>query len=205
MKYLRNREGVALVVALMFSLVCLGMILTLLYFVLTGTLSTAAKSRYGNIQEASYGGADFVSRTVIPRLFSDYSGGKNSLTGDFGAADGYGLVLGPDLRQKMHAPTALWTRSASVNPKEFPDVVFTLPGQSGNQDFKVYAKIVDSSPGVGLLDGSGIDYLDGGIGVAGSGSGVLSKRTPNMFTFEVQGEKAVKPKEKSNLTVLYAY
>ena len=60
-------------------------------------------------------------------------------------------------------------------------------------------------PGVGLIDASGIDYLDAGIGVAGTSSSTQTPRTPNIYTVEVQGEAAVNPKEKATLSVLYAY
>ena len=62
-----------------------------------------------------------------------------------------------------------------------------------------------SGAGVGVVDASGIDYLDAGIGVAGTSTSTQTPRTPNIYTVEVQGEAAVNPKEKSGLSVLYAY
>jgi hypothetical protein len=69
----------------------------------------------------------------------------------------------------------------------------------------MYTKIVDTVTGVGLLDASGIDYLDGGIGVAGASNSTSTPRTPNIYSIEVQGEATVKPTEKAGVSVLYAY
>jgi len=207
MRYLRNQDGVALVVSLMFSLICLVMILSLMYYVLAGTKSTGAQARYRSSLEASYGGVDFLTKTVIPRVFSDYSGGKLSLLTDFAASDKLGLTIGGNLKEKMTKNTSEWSGLAmkTLDPKLAPDITFTLPGQSGSQGYKVYSKIVDTTTGVGLLDASGVDYLDPGIGVAGAGSSTQSMRTPNIYTIEVEGEKAVNPKEKASLSVVYAY
>lgn len=208
MKYLRNNSGIALVTALMFTLVCLAMIMTLMYYVLTATKMSAAQKKYHNSLEASYGGADFITKTVIPRLFSDYSSGKLSIQADFGTGN-LDVQLGVDsaLKDKLSKATSLWgsTVSRSTDPKISPDFVFTLKGQNTAGDFKVYSKIVDTIAGVGLIDASGIDFLDAGIGVAGTSTSTQTPRTPNIYTVEVQGEAAVNPKEKAGLSVLYAY
>jgi hypothetical protein len=69
----------------------------------------------------------------------------------------------------------------------------------------VYTKIVDTVSGIGLIDSSGIDYLDAGIGVSGTSSSTQTPRTPSIYSIEVQGEAAVTPKEKAGLSVLYAF
>lgn len=209
MKQLQNEKGVALVVSMMFALICLAMILTLLYFVLATTKNSGAQTRYRSSLEASYGATDLLTKTVIPRLFSNYSSGYLSLATDFGGSGSLDMVLGNKdvLKEKMFKNTAEWSGLAmkTTNPKQSPDITFTLPGQNGSQGYKVYTKIVDTTTGVGLLDASGIDYLDSGIGVAGAGSATQTMRTPNIYTLEVQGEKATNPKEKANLSVVYAY
>ena len=208
MKYLRNQDGIALVVSLMFTLVCLGMIMTLMYFVLASTRISGAQARYRSSLEASYGGVDFLTQTVIPRLLAtDFATGQSSLLSDFSAAAKLGLVVGPHLQEKMTTNTSSWVGLSrrSSNPKQSPDVTFTLPSSDGSPGYTVYTKIIDTVTGVGLLDASGIDYLDGGLGVAGAGSSTQSLRTPNMYTIEVQGEKAANPREKANISVLYAY
>ncbi len=206
MKYIRDEKGMALVTALMFTLICLAMIMTLMYYVLTSTKMSAAQKRYRNSLEASYGGTELVTKTIIPRLFSNYSTGKLSLLADLGNPSTIGLTLGPNLQTKLTKVTTDWgTASKTVNPKEFPDMSFTLKGTSSGEDFTVYSKIVDTVAGVGLVDASGVDYLDAGQGVAGTSTSTQTPRTPNIYSIEVQGEKSVNPKEKASLSVLYAY
>lgn len=216
MKHLENEDGIALVTALLFTLICLAMVMSLMYYVLQGTKMSAAQKRYRNAVEASYGGAEFVTKAVIPALFGNFSTGKLSLMADFGGT-GIGKLdfqFGQDesiIKMKLTNDPYNWgipgTSGArhSVDPKIKPDFIFTLKGQSGMNDFKVYSKIVDTVPGIGLIDSSGVDYLDAGIGVAGSNSSTSTPRTPNIYTVEVQGEAAVNPREKGALTVLYAY
>lgn len=216
MKHLENEKGIALVTALMFTLICLAMIMSLMYYVLQGTKMSAAQKRYRNAVEASYGGAEFVTKAVIPALFSNFSTGKLSLMADFGGT-GTGKIdfqFGQDesiIKMKLANDPYNWGITGTngsrhnVDPKIKPDFIFTLKGQSGMNDFKVYSKIVDTVPGVGLIDSSGVDYLDAGIGVSGSNTSTSTPRTPNIYTVEVQGEAAVNPREKGALTVLYAY
>lgn len=209
MKILRNQDGIALITALMFTLICLGMIMTLLYYVLAGTRMSAAQKRYRNALEASYGGTEFVTRTVIPRIFGNNStSGKAALLADFGNSVTLGLTFpSGKIGTKISTATAAWPTAVSktLNPKDAPDLTFTLKGQNSASDFKVYTKIVDTITGVGLVDASGIDYLDAGIGVAGTSSSTQTPRTPNIYSIEVQGEAAVNPREKGALSVLYAY
>jgi hypothetical protein len=209
MKYLRNQDGIALLTALMFTMLILGITMTLLYYVLLGTKMSAAQKVYRNSLEASYGGTEVVTKTILPQLLvlANFSTNKIALTNTLGPADKLGLVIGPHVKEKLTTPTALWggiTRK-SVNPKELPDFTFTLQGSGSGGNFKVYSKIVDTVPAVGLIDASGIDYLDPGIGVAGTSSSTQTPRTPNIFSIEVQGEKAINPKEKAGVSVLYAY
>jgi hypothetical protein len=205
MKILKDQKGIALVTALMFTLIALVIITMLLYYVLSGTKMSGAQKRYRNALEASYGGTDFVTKTIIPRLFNNYSAGKAGLSSDFGTS--LGLIFPSDsLRTKMTTATSGWgTLSKTLDPKDAPDVTFLLQGPTSGTNYKVYTKLVDTVPGVGLIDTSGIDYLDAGSGVAGTSSTTQTPRTPNLYSFEVQGEAAVNPKEKAALSVLYAY
>lgn len=207
MKYLRNEDGIALLTALMFTLLCLGMIMTLLYYVIAGTKMSAAQKRYRSTLEASYGGTEFITKTIIPRLFNNYVGGSASLLQDFGGSDKLGLTFASTgLDTKLSTSTSGWVGlNKTIDPKDTPDVTFTLPGQNAGSNYKVYTKIVDTIAGVGLLDASGIDYLDGGQGVAGTSNSTSTPRTPNIYSIEVQGEATVNPTEKAGVSVLYAY
>jgi hypothetical protein len=217
MKYLRNEDGIALVTALMFTLICLAMIMTLMYYVLTATKMSAAQKKYRSSLEASYGGSELMTKTIIPRLFSNYTTGRLSLAADFGGTgtnkldlqiNGPGMSDSATLKAKLNKGTNDWPAGIpgrSVDPKNMPDFIFTLKGANAASNFKVYGKIVDTIAGVGLIDASGVEYLDAGIGVAGTSTSTQTPRTPNIYSVEVQGEAAVNPKEKAGLTVLYAY
>jgi hypothetical protein len=217
MKYLRNEDGIALVTALLFTLICLAMIMTLMYYVTTATKMSAAQKRYRSSLEASYGGTELVTRTIIPRLFSNYTTGMISLGNDFGGTgtnkldlqiNGPGMSTKQILLAKLNFGTNDWGAGISrrdVNPKIMPDFIFTLKGQNSDRDFRVYGKIVDTIAGVGLIDGSTIEDLDAGQAVAGTSTTTSTPRTPTIYSIEVQGEAAVNPKEKAGLSVLYAY
>lgn len=214
MKHLRNQDGIALITALMFTLICLGMLMTLLYYVLAGTKMSAAQKRYRNSLEASYGGTEFVTKSLIPRLFASYSSNnwystsKDSLVADFGAAEKLGLTFPTTtLDTKLTRSTGDWptTVSRTVDPKDAPDAVFTMKGLNTASDFKVYTKIVDTVKGEGVLDKTASADRDLGLAVSGSSDVHTSPRTPNIYTIEVQGEASLNPKEKGQLTVLYAY
>lgn len=202
MRYLRNENGIALLTALMFTLIALGIIMALLQMVLMGTKMSASQKVYRNSLEASYGGVDLVAKEIVPKLFGHYTTGRDSLMSTFGGSSKISLVLGPSLRDKLEKDRSSWPSSANTipNAKISPDMTFKLSGTNGN--FMVYNKIVDTV--TGNSDISGRD-LDPGIGVAGSGSGIAPKHSPHLITIEVQGERETNPKEKAMLSVLYAY
>jgi hypothetical protein len=96
------------------------------------------------------------------------------------------------------------------------DLSFLLKGSSAGTNYKVYAKIVDTSAGntdvasanmlnnsdlTGLVAASGSSYSRTG----GTGSIVTMQHIPFVYRLEVQGEKEVNPSDKANVTVLYAY
>jgi hypothetical protein len=77
--------------------------------------------------------------------------------------------------------------------------------------FMVYAKISDtrcggtSSQPCSNSDSSGVDYLDAGGGVTSSSGTVTPQHRPAYYRIEVQSERVVNAKEKTQLSVLYAY
>lgn len=204
MRYIRNENGIALLTALMFTLISMGIIMALLQMVLMGTKMSASQKTYRNSLEASYGGVELVTREIVPQLFGDYSSGSKSLKSNFG---GIGLVLNSALEEKITKDTKDWlltSNNKSPDAKVEPDITFKLAGDNAgnNGSFMVYNKIIDTVSG--NSDVSGRD-LDAAIGVAGVGSGIAPKHYPSLITFEVLGERDVNPKEKAMLSVLYAY
>jgi hypothetical protein len=207
MRYLQNKDGIALITALMFTLVILVIIMAMLQFVIMGSKMSGSQKRYRNSLEASYGGVEIITKEFIPKLFVNYSSGQHSLLTAFGphSLGENNLVINSNLKEKMIKPTADWssTLSKTINPKDAPDIQFKLNGTGAGTNYNVYGKIVDTVPG--NSDPSGMDYLGSGVGVAGTGAGIAPKHTPALFTIEVQGELATGTKEKAALSVLYAY
>ncbi|HJV66706.1 MAG TPA: pilus assembly PilX N-terminal domain-containing protein [Geomonas sp.] len=221
MKKLRNEEGIALITALMFTLITLGMIMALMQMLLMETKMSASQKSYHNSLEASYGGTEVVTKEIIPRL-ANYSTGVAPLISAFSGTNmgNFNLALNMNnpvkdpIKIKLQNNTSDWaglgltsmqtqTATQKLDPKYIPDFQFQLKGNSSGVYYKVYAKIVDTVSG--NSDMTGIDFLDSGAGVTGAGSGVSPKHNPSLYTIEVQGERANNPKEKAKLSVLYAY
>jgi hypothetical protein len=207
MKILNNENGIALVTSLLFTLISLGIVMAVLYFLTQGISLTAKSKRYRNVLAASHGGVEVFTKEFIPRIFEGYSTSK--LVADF-EDSGIGLavpVSNACIQQKLTLPTSAWSAcasgSASSNPKEAPDMTFQLQGMSGDPEYNIYSKVVDTVPG--NSDPSGIDYLDSGAGVVGGSSGVNPMHIPAKFRVEVSGERVQNAREKANLSVLYAY
>jgi hypothetical protein len=210
MKKLRNEEGIALITALMFTLICLGMVMALMQMLLVETKMSGAQKSYRSALEASYGGTEMLTKEFIPRL-ANYSTGIGPLMATFagnGPLPQMNLQVNPiskALQTKLTQPTASWPANLnkSSEAKYLPDFNFTLKGDQAGSNFNVYAKIIDTVPG--NSDMTGVDYLDSGQGVAGTGAGISPKHNPSLYTIEVQGERSTNPKEKAKLSILYAY
>lgn len=212
MKKLREESGTALITALMFTLIGLGIVMAVLYMVTQGIQTSASQKRYKTALAAAYGGADVVTKAIVPQLFSSYSTGK--IANDF-AIVGLQSMNRAALNEKLYKPTLQWDQSKLLpgnsindpsslyNPKISPDFKFNLKGDSASNGFTVYNKIVDTVPG--NSNTSGLDLLDSGAGVTGTGNGISPKHIPGMYRIEIQGERTSNPKEKAQLSVLYSY
>jgi type II secretory pathway component PulK len=206
MRSLNNNKGMALLTVLMMTAIMLTMIVGILTLVSDNSQRSASQKTYQNVIEASYGGADIAAQDVIPRLFTNIS--TSVIKADYSLL---GMQFGSSacLRQKMKKPVSGWTactNSSNVNPKINSDLTFNLSGQSGssNTSFKVYAKIVDTAPGVDYPEQpSGGPLLGGGV-VESSGPSTLYLQH-YVYRIEVAGEGSINPAEKSNLSVLYEY
>jgi hypothetical protein len=217
MKPLRNEKGIALVTALLLTLIGLGIIMVLMYSVTANIKVSAASKRYKNVVEAAYGGVSLSVNEFIPSLnnaiFGDYSSGVSDLLTKYAASDKINLDI-PSLaclRDKLDNATANWSASCSKtpDPKDSPDMTFvlksTLSGLSSNQGFKVYTKIV-GTPIKGNTDKADRPNLRKGENVIESaeveGTGVT---IPTTYRVEIMAEQETNPREKANISVLYAY
>lgn len=207
MKYIRNEKGIALMMALILSLVALAIISALIYFVTQGTLISGFQKRYQTAQETAQGGVEFMTGEIIEKAIS---GASLSSLGSYGGMMAIG-VTDACFSTKLTQQTSNWGAcSSTLDPKDFPDITLTFLGAAPQPNFIAYAKIVDTlgdtsggSP-AGNSDTSGL-YLEG-QGVAESGSGMVTpQHIPYMYRIEVQGERSTNPDERANFSVLYAY
>lgn len=225
MSPVKNERGVALVTALMLTMISLGIIMALMYIVMQSTKMSSMSKFYKNSLEASYGGVEGVAKDIIPHVFANISSTSlaimktkySNVALDFHVTD-------TCMKQKLTQPPDKWTactadqRSDVVNFVKFaPDLTFVLRGLPGQPGYKVFSKIVDTTLGntdaaagksaeklkeTFLIAGaSGVSYGSQGQG----GSIVAVKHIPYLFKFEVQGERETNAKERANLSVLYAY
>lgn len=201
METLNNNKGIALITALMLTLITLVIILGVMLTISNNTKSSGANKTYRNVTEAAYGGADLVIQDIIPRMMafnnistikSDYS----LLSLNFGSS--------ACVRTKLNNSVAGWGAcSSNLNPKVQPDMRFNLTGSSG-QPFTVYSKIVDTIPGVQYPPTPAGGTLTGG-GVTESSSGTTTNLNHYVYRIEVSGERTNNPSEKSDISVLYEY
>ena len=208
MNRLKDEKGIALVTALMLTLITLGIIMALMYYVTQALQVSAAHKTYRTALDASHGGTEFFTKELITDILSN----KKTMT-ELEAAFSDVQLAFPDeacFREKLTKSTANWNpavcgpAATTLDPKASPDSTFILKGvEAAKPGFKVYTKIVDTTEG--NSDSTSIDYLDGGNPVAGNNPGVSPKHIPSVFRIEVQGERETNPEEKANLSVFYAF
>ncbi|MDD2319563.1 MAG: pilus assembly protein PilX [Geobacteraceae bacterium] len=226
MKILNNEKGIALVTSLLLTLIALAIVAGLMYFVMTGIQVSAVGKRYKNVVEAGYGGVALTVNEIIPSLnsaiFGNFSSGSGSgvqeLLTKYAGSGQLNLQFSDldCLKQKLDNSTVYWGSACndankSMDPKVSPDFTFVLKhtltgsGFSSNPGYRVYSKIVDT-PVKGNTDKADRPNLRKGENVTESagieGTGVT---IPTTYRVEVRAERETNPKEKSNLSVLYAY
>jgi len=222
MRQVKNEKGVALVTALMFTLIALGIIMTLLYMITQGTKMSAANKSYKTSLDASYGATELITKDILPTIFKNYTTGTSisAFAGSFSAV-AMTIPTSGCFAQKTTKSTPEWdtglcvTGSKSAFPSQLPDMTFNLKATNDSTGYRVYTKIVDTRCGGNSALGQkctnsgegGIEGLDDGSGVASelATKTMTTERKPAFYRIEVQGERAANPSEKSQLSVLYAY
>ncbi len=213
--YLYKEDGVALITALMMTLISLTIIMAVLSIVTKNIQSVGGTKRFKSALEASYGGSELVLKQVLPALLS------NTMTTDFTILTAaYPNNSDCNIANKLNSTQDSWNTACSLsdNPKVMPDITFQLPASTG-APYMVYAKIVDTlmvgntdrsegsgggAGGAGEVTGGVVNVGIGGGG-GGGGGGVAVKHVPFVYRVEVQAERSINAVEKANLSVLYAY
>jgi hypothetical protein len=222
MKRFNNERGIALVTALLLTLISLTFVMALLYMLTQGIKTSTSTKHYANALEATYGGVEFFTKDALPQMLTLTSTGFISTTfiNQYTALDmKIPTTTNACMQAKLTSTSASWLGAgcAAANLtsdisqlKATADMTFTFPGTVGSSAYTVYSKIIDTA--IGNTDTS--QYASGGLliggGVSRGGSSVGGGNTPAtkipyLFTVEVQGEAATNPQEKTRVTLLYAY
>jgi hypothetical protein len=218
---LLNEEGIALVMVLILALISLAIVSAMLFMVTQGTVISGAQKFYRTAEEASTGGAELSveylsSRGVFNLLGNSFVSGCNC-GNPADPNDNVDLNQGGirtcrcDKLCNSRLTTAVdWqlcdedTGTAGFqfdpNPKVNPDVHFVV----GN--FTVYSKIIDTVRGNTDVGGVVASGELGGSAVSSSTAGVVTPPlTPYLYRMEVLAEATDNPRERSKISVLYAY
>ena len=209
-RHLHNQKGIALITALLLTLISLAVIMAVLYYVNQGTAVSAAAKRYHNAIEAAHGGGE-LSRQLIGDLFNpsfgNMSAAKSALAVSYAGIQLAVPASSACLDQKLHNFTSEWgacsADSRNPDPRVAPDITFKLKGMPDQPAFNVFTKITDATPG--NSSESVISGLTGASGVTDSRSGISPQHIPAMYRIEVEGERETKPEEKAAVSILYAY
>ncbi len=192
----KDNSGVALVTALVLTLISLGMIVAALYMLSIGTEISGLFKRYQNSLEAAKGGFKFFTKEFLNRKI----GGESlSSIGTYGGNVSYGTD-DATITQKLISGTPDWScgdECKSLNVKEAYDLTVSFP-----PNFICYVKLVNTV--LGNTDTSGLALE--GSGVVEAGSGIISPlHFPFMYRIEVQGERGSNPDERAIISGLYLY
>lgn len=226
-RFLKNNDGIALVTALMLTLISLTIVMYLLLMVNSGIKQSGANKRYRSTLEASYGATELMTKEVLPYVFlSTISAGRDdpgtAAKSLFSSSLNFTTESDACLKLKLTSPsnlrsdspynwnTACKSDSRSSNAKTSPDFTMKLNATASASNpspdpFTVYAKIVStecSDPRpypVGKCTNSDLSgiYLDGVVNDL--------ERKPAVYKVEIQAERSTNAQEKTKVGILYAY
>lgn len=209
-KQLADTGGIALITALMFTLISLTIVMSLMYIITQSIKVSSSTKRYKTSIDASYGGAELFAQDMIPFLMQNVANTSlaaligttytNAVIGTSGGAADVAC-----LQWKLTHPSSTWvgagcnSSSNTPSPTDHPDLTFKVLSTNGSP-FTIYAKIVETT--AGNTDVSGLQ-LDGS-GVAEAGTAITPMHNPFVYRIEVQGQQST-TSERANIEVLYAY
>ena len=216
MKFLRNEQGIALVTSLMLTMITLVISLVMLYMVIQNTTVSGAHKRYKNALESAVGGVEVMTMDALPYLVRFATEAPASLPANYfltnlsSNMNLSNIVIGVTdacLQAKLTSRSwgaACSAASSSADARDTPDITFTLQSQittgfSTPSGFRVSTKIISTTPGSSDMSGRNLE------GQATTGQPPQDVGAPYLYRIEVTSERVSNPKERANLSVLYAY
>jgi len=218
MRYANNNKGIALITALMFTVISLLIIIVIIYIVTQGVVISGFQKRYETALDASHGGLEIVTKEFIPQIIRDASDPNGAVSSIAlsnyvtNQLSGYTYYQAMITRQatdacftdKLTKLTNNWNGACDKqvdNLRTAFDVSFRLNGMAGRPNFVVYTKIVDTVPG--NTSTSGIELE--GDAVVGTSAVLSPPHKPYQYRIEVRAEREANPDENSNLSALYLF
>jgi Tfp pilus assembly protein PilX len=224
MHLLKNKDGFALVTALMFTLLSLMLTLTLLYMVTASVQTSSSLKKYHTATEAAHGGVEILIKDIINNSIMNAAtmplGGTAFSSAMAASYPGFDINANC-LQRKLTLPTSQWGAACSdvsLGATEANhDLKFVLNSDAGTPGFNVYAKIVDTmgytytdytpsgqvvtTTTAGNTDLSQVQLEGGGVT---SPAASTNPSQPHMYRIEVQASKP-NSTETSKVSVQYAY
>lgn len=180
LKYIKNEEGVALMMALVVATISLAIMSSLVYMLTLGTQVSGMKKRYATALEAGQGGVGIVF---------NFFGVRGNLA-ELGLADETDMkfTMADDacITDKISKDTADWDPSCNAVPSI--DVYDTVGGFDFvflMSDYAVFAKIVNTVAGNSAP--SGVNLQKGGV--AEDDGSFKSMQVPYIYVVEVETRK----------------
>jgi hypothetical protein len=201
-----SERGMALVMVLILSAICLAVMAALVYMITASTQVSGIQKRYKTALEAGKAGAAVTYELIGGRGILNMTGLSNFSVSN---VQGTGTIDGVSVSQscmtwKLNYSTSMWPlsckRELSIDPDDATtyDMSFDLGTAAV---YSVRSKIVDTVEG---NSGGGAGLLKTGVVASNSGEvSVMSK--PYLYTLEVAAENKDNRQERGKYEILYQY
>ena len=203
MSIFRNEKGIALVMVLILSVICLAITSALVYFVTMGTRISGIEKRYKTALEANIGGEELTYQLIGSRgdTSSPLHPANLGLTNFF-------ITSSACLTDKLKSATSPdnwancsdYSRASSVTIDTADSLTYDMRLDLGTNN--VYAKIVDTVAGnsagdLGLAKRRVVNSRNRGE--------IQVPHIPYLYTIEIQSQNTSNVDERAKNSVLYAY
>jgi len=188
-----NNKGVALITALLFTLIAMGMVVAAITIMTRGREVSSMFKAYRTAMEAAEGAVQFFAWEFLPKKLSGQT--LDSL-GNYGGVVTYGIE-DDCFEKKLTKVTDDWDcGSSSLDPRDGPDITFSF-GQ-----YNAHLKITNTLDGNSDISGFALE----GMGVVEAGSGAITpQHFPYIYRIDVLAERSTDPIERAILNALFAY
>ena len=197
-----SEKGVVLVVVLVLSAVALAIMTALIYMITTGTQTSGLQKRYKTALEAGIGGGTIFCQLISARGDTTLIGSTNlnnfNITTPAGCKD-TGVNIG--INAKLLSPSSSWNTNCDNSLSITPTIPASYDMQVDLGTYRVYAKIVATTPGNTVADSG---FLTGSVATSNTG---LVAVTPisYLYAIEVVSENSARVDERAKLSVLYQF